>query len=174
MLPMKKYRLTVILLCLPLLMLACNLAQRVPASSVLQPTVTPAGARFTPRQLPPSITPLFGAPARTAVPGQTLPFGAQSASTAIPGVATPAQTPGTVTVTIPTGQIGDFLGYVFGNIVVPVLNVAVGMVTSSASYLWQQAGALGGWVGQVGCCIVPAFAVLIYFLRGGRRFRRRR
>lgn len=154
-------------------MLACNLAQHVPAS-VLQPSATPASARFTPRQLPPSITPLFGAPARTAVPGQTQPFGAQSASTSIAGVATPVGTPGTVTVTIPTGQIGDFVSYVFGNIILPILNLAVGMIASSASYLWQQAGALGGWIGQVGCCLVPGLGAVYYILRGRRRFRRRR
>ena len=169
---MRKLTIPIILVCVSLILLACNLAQRVPASSVLQPSATPAGARVTPRQLPPSITPLFGAPAATAIPGQTL--GAQSASTSIAGVATPVGTPGTVTVTIPTGQIGDFVGYVFGNIVVPVLNLAVGMVASSATYLWQQAGALGGWIGQVGCCIVPGLGAVYYVLRGRGRFRRRR
>jgi hypothetical protein len=170
---MKRHILIVILVAVPLLMLACNLVQRVPAS-VLQPTATSANLRFTPRQLPPSITPLFGAPTRTPVPGQTLTFGAQSASTTVPSAATPVQTPGTVTVTIPTGQIGDFLSYAWSNIVVPVLNLGVGMVASSASYLWQQAGALGGWIGQVGCCLVPIIGLAAYIFRGRRRFRRRR
>jgi hypothetical protein len=92
----------------------------------------------------------------------------------IAGAATPVRTPGNVTVTIPTGQIGDFVSYVFSNILIPVLNLGVGMIASSATYLWQQAGALGGWIGQVGCCIVPALGALFYILGGRRRFRRRR
>ncbi|HLU12232.1 MAG TPA: hypothetical protein VK003_21320 [Oceanobacillus sp.] len=155
------------------MLLACNLAQQVPASSVLQPTATPGGARFTPRSLPPSITPLFGAPVATTAPGQT-PVTGQSASTPVVVAGTPVRTPGTVTVTIPTGQISDFVSYVFNNIAVPVLNLAVGMIASSATYLWQQAGMLGGWIGQVGCCIVPALGALFYVFGGRRRFRRRR
>lgn len=171
---MRKFRVPVIFLGVVTLLLACNLAQQVPASSVLEPSVTPAGARFTPRQLPPSITPLFGAPAATPIPNQTPPVGVQTAPTTIAGVATPVGTPGTVTVTIPTGQIGDFISYTFSNIILPIVNLGIGMIASSATYLWQQAGALGGWIGQVGCCLVPGLGAVYYVLRGRRRFRRRR
>jgi hypothetical protein len=177
---MKKYAL--FLLLISAVMLACNLVQRVPASS-LQPTPTSAGLRATPQQLPPSITPLFGgAPAAATQPpvgGQTAPLGAQTDTTPAPGVqifvtpgATPLQTPGTVTVTIPTGQIGDFITYMFDNILIPILNIGVNFIAQSVGYLWQLAGVQGGWVGQVGCCLVPAFVLVIYVLRGGR-FRRR-
>jgi hypothetical protein len=76
-------------------------------------------------------------------------------------------------VSIPTGQITDFLSYAMQNIILPVINLAVGMVASSATYLWQLAAARGGWIGQVGCCIVPIIVIVLYLLRGRSRGRRR-
>jgi hypothetical protein len=174
MMPMKKTRLLILLLGFSALLLACNLARQVP-NAALQPTVTPGGPRPTAESLQPSITPLFGGSAATSVPGSDSSIGAQTAGTPILGVTlapSAVRTPGTVTVSIPTGQIGDFLGYALQNIILPVLNLAIGMVASSATYLWQLAASRGGWIGQVGCCIVPIVVIVLYLLRGGRRRRR--
>ncbi len=168
---MRKYGSLLLLAGLALLMLACNLGQRIPAAT-LQPTSVPAGVRATPRVIP-SITPLFGGSVATAVPGGATPvFGAQTGGTLGVTLA-PRSTPGSVTVTIPTGQIGNFLSYVVNNIILPIANIAINMIGSSATYLWQMAGAQGGWIGQVGCCIVPLVVLLVVVVRGGRRGRRR-
>ena len=161
---MRRYGFFFLLLGLAGLLLACNLAQQVPVTA-LPPTPTAGGVRVTPQVLP-SITPLFGgAQASTPVigiqPGVTL------------GVTLPPRTPGSVTVTIPTGQIGDFFSYVFNNILLPILTIGVNMIGSSATYLWQLAGAQGGWIGQVGCCVVPLLVLLVIVVRGGRRSRGR-
>ena len=175
---MKNPRLLLLLLGFAMLLLACNLARQVP-SAALQPSATPGGSRATSAPLRPSITPLFGGSVATAVPGSNSSLGAQTAGTPVLGVTLgvtlppgTARTPGTVTVQIPTGQIGDFLGYVTQNIVLPVINLAVGMIASSATYLWQLAAQRGGWIAQVGCCIAPIVVIVIYILRGGRRRRR--
>jgi hypothetical protein len=178
--PMKNRRLLLILLGFSMLLLACNLGRQVPSSVALQPTATPGGSRATSIPLLPSITPLFGGSVATAVPGSSSSIGAQTVGTPglgvtlgvtlAPGV---VRTPGTVTVSIPTGQITDFLGYVVQNIILPVLNLAVGMVASSATYLWQLAAQRGGWIAQVGCCIAPIVVIVLYLLRGGRRRRGR-
>jgi hypothetical protein len=163
MMPMRKLGFLFFLVALAGLMLACNLARQVPITS-LPPSPTPGGVRVTPQILP-SITPLFGAQGATPVVGSQL--------SVTLGVTLPPRvsTPGTVTVTIPAGQIGDFLSYVFNNIILPILNIGVNMIGSSATYLWQLAGAQGGWIGQVGCCIVPVLVLIAIVLRGGRRRR---
>lgn len=161
--PMRKYRHIVFLLALTVMLLACNLARQIEVTT-LPPTPTPGGVRITPQALP-SITPMFGAQAATPAVGTQL--GVTLGVTLPP----PASTPGLVTVTIPTGQIGDFFTYVFNNIILPIVNIGVNMIGSSATYLWQLAGAQGGWIGQVGCCIVPVLVLLAIVLRGRRRRR---
>lgn len=173
---MKNYRYLLLLIGLSVFMLACNLARQVPGVT-LQPTATRGGAQATPQSIRPSITPLFGGGVvvATATPGGVV-IGGQTAGTPVLGVTLPpstTRTPGTVTVSIPTGQISDFISYVFQNILVPVLNLAVGMITSSTTYLWQMAGAQGGWTAQIACCILPIILALVYLL-GGRRRRRGR
>lgn len=168
---MKNFRLALILCCFSLLMLACNLARQAPGVA-LQPT-TNSSIRATAVPPRPSITPLFGAVVATPTAGGVI-IGAQVASTPVLGVtlAPPQGTPGAVTVTIPTGQINNFLSYLMQNIIVPIVNLVVGMVSSSVTYLWQMAGLQGGWVAQVGCCIVPIIVGIVYLLRGGGRRRR--
>jgi hypothetical protein len=160
MLHMRKYGHILILFCFTVMLLACNLARQIQVTPVPTPT---SGGRFVQPTALPSITPIIGAPQATLVPG------AQLGVTL--GVTLPPSTPGTVTVTIPTGQIGDFFSYVFNNIVLPILNIGVNMIGSSATYLWQLAGAQGGWIAQVGCCIVPLLVLIAIIFRGGRRRR---
>jgi hypothetical protein len=175
---MKKYTFILMLLCLSITVVACNLAQEVPVSPLPPATFTSSAPLATPRQLPPSLTPLFGAPGSTPVPtiARTDPFSAQSASTPIPGVTiavTIAQTPGTVTVAVPTGQIGDFISHTFNNIIVPIVNVIIDFFTNTVGYLWQLAGSQGGFLAQFICCILPGIVAVIYIWRR-RPFRGRR
>lgn len=127
----------------------------------------------------------------TAVPGSTggnTGLGAQAAGTqaivvvtATPNLATAAaqatqfalgtrfptaaRTPGNVTVTIPVGQIANTTQDIFG-----LLFAAVGSIIGGA---WNLAGQYGGQLGQVVCCIGPAFFLAGYGFNRFRGTRRR-
>lgn len=139
-----------------------------------------------PEPLPPSVTPLFSGPPRTSVPygivvpgpnaQSTLPpfSGGTAATPAVGPVtgtppasdATPAQTPGAVTVTIPTDQIGQVIS--------SISNTLLAFVTGGATQLWALAGQQGGWIGQLACCVLPALLALLFgWRRVIRPFRRR-
>lgn len=175
---------------LSVLLAACNLGD--PGSGRLQPTPTSFGgvsisSRATPVQIP-SITPLFSGPPATRVPftggsigssalqtqtavamnpiaASTPAFGAQN----VPGSTAPVATniPGSVTVTIPTGQIASTANNIF--------SIIFEFLGGTISTLWAQAGQAGGFSGQVLCCLIPGIIAGIYlFNRVLRPFRRRR
>jgi hypothetical protein len=82
--------------------------------------------------------------------------------TAIPATANP----GSVTVTIPVGQIADTTQNIF--------QVLLNAASTVLATLWNLAGRFGGQVGQVLLCIGPAFFLAGYVVSRNRRFRRRR
>lgn len=174
---------------LSVLLAACNLGDS--GAGRLQPTATGFGgvsvsSRATAVQIP-SITPLFfGSSNATRVPftggsigssalqtqtavalnpitASTPAFGAQQAA----GTPAPVATrPGSVTVTIPTGQIAATANNIFG--------IIFEFLGGTISTFWTQAGQAGGFTGQVLCCLLPGIAGVIYLLNRIRRpFRRR-
>lgn len=74
------------------------------------------------------------------------------------------RTPGSVTVTIPVGQIADTTQNIF--------SLVFNAISSIVSGGWSLAGQYGGQLGQVICCVGPAFFLAGYAFNRTQRTRR--
>ncbi len=76
---------------------------------------------------------------------------------------------GSVTFTIPTGQIQNVTNDFFTTVLSPLFTNFFSFVSQAATSMWALAGTQGGFMGQVLCCVVPIIILFAYITRRRRR-----
>lgn len=145
-----------LLLLLVILLAACNLDAPGGDTVGLQPTVS---------------RPTYIAPTPYIAPTQVPQggFSVQTAGTPVPGVTVtldplriltpvPAQTLIQNPQPSPTSQ--NVIEIIVNNIFIPAWNFIYTFILEGIGTLWLFAGARGGTLAQVGCCVAPFFAAL--------------